>query len=66
MDDTTRSEDRTHTSSDTVDDGGPSKASSTVNSKDAGKHTGPPGSGPRDEAAIDAGMERLDQAGGGH
>lgn len=60
------SDDNIHTSADTVDQGGDDKASGEVHSKDAGKTTRPPGSSDRDEAAIKAGEDRLEQAGGGH
>lgn len=32
----------------------------------SGQRLGPPGNGERDEQAIAAGTERLEQAGGGH
>jgi len=43
----------------------PEKASD-VNADPPGSKTGPPGSGDRDEADIAKGMDKLDQAGGGH
>lgn len=39
---------------------------SDVNADPPGSKTSPPGSGDRDEAAIDKGRDKLDQAGGGH
>jgi len=39
---------------------------SDVNADPPGSKTGPPGSGDRDEADITKGMDKLDQAGGGH
>ena len=39
---------------------------SDVNADPPGSKTGPPGSGDRDEQDIAKGMDKLDQAGGGH
>jgi hypothetical protein len=39
---------------------------SDVNADAPGSKTGPPGSGDRDEADIAKGMDKLEQAGGGH
>ena len=55
-----------HASNDTVEDPGVGHASSRVKGDAAGKQTLPPANGARDEAAIAAGEERLEQAGAGH
>ena len=51
---------------DTTDDPGPERASGEVRSDAAGKKTDPPGTGDVDQAAVDAGRERLEQSGAGH
>jgi hypothetical protein len=55
-----------HTQDSTVDDADPAKASGEIRSGAAGQQTSPPGQGDLDEAALDAGREKLEQAGGGH
>ena len=42
------------------------RKASDVNTDAPGSKTEPPGSGDRDEAAIEASRDKLEQAGGGH
>ena len=51
---------------DTTIDHGEDRASGEVRSDAAGSKSDPPATGDVDQAAVDAGRERLDQAGGGH
>ena len=66
MDDDTTRDEAIPTSDETVRDGGPEKASGDVRPDAAGQQTGPPGGADRDESAVREGLDRLDQAGGGH
>jgi hypothetical protein len=50
----------------TTTDPGPEHASGEVDSKAAGKTTGPPGGSDTDDAAVEAGRERLDHVEAGH
>ena len=51
---------------DTTTDPGPEKASGEVDSKAAGKTTGPPGGTEVDGDALEKGRDRLDHVEAGH
>jgi len=57
--------DDTHPTDTTVDHGS-DRASGEVRSGAAGSKTDPPARGDLDEQAVEAGRDRLDQAGAGH
>jgi hypothetical protein len=50
----------------TTHDPGPEKASGEVDSKAAGRKTGPPGNADLDQSAVDEGSEKLGYVESGH